>query len=263
MRWDTASGFRLITAVVCILLLVLPVVVSADTPDNTTPQVTNSILPNDTSQPATTVFPIPENTTIAGSPPPILIIDTPVTENLSCTIYGTVAPGSANATIVSIRWDWGDSQMPEYHGFPYSHVYGSPGTYSLSITALQTDGQNATRTTNISVVRPILTETLPPPVNITLPVGLGGSGAIAGAPVLTLLEPVIDGLNVTLNGNLNPGSPGVTIESVNVDWNDGNSTKSSDLPVDHHYSRDFHHNDHGKPVGRTVNHQENGFGPQG
>ena len=43
-------------------------------------------------------------------------------------------------------------------------------------------------------------------------------------------------MNVTLNGNLNPGSPGVTIESVNVEWNDGNITKSPDLPVHHQYS---------------------------
>jgi DNA integrity scanning protein DisA with diadenylate cyclase activity len=54
-------------------------------------------------------------------------------------------------------------------------------------------------------------------------------------PVLTLLEPVIDRTNVTLNGNLNSGSPGVTIESVNVDWDDGNFSKSADLPVSHQY----------------------------
>jgi DNA integrity scanning protein DisA with diadenylate cyclase activity len=236
MRRDTSSGFWLITAVVCILLLILPVVVSADTPDNTTPQVTNSILPNDTSQPVTTVTPIMENTTIAVTPPPVLIIDTPVTENLTCTIYGTVAPGSANVAIVSIRWGWGDSQIPEYHGFPYSHVYGSPGTYILSITALQSDGQNATWTTNISVDRSAIAETTPAPLNTSVPAASGGPGTIAAAPVLTLLEPVIDGMNVTLNGNLNAGSPWVIIESVKVDWNDGNLTTSPDLPVTHQYS---------------------------
>ena len=141
-----------------------------------------------------------------------------------------------NVTIVSIRWDWGDSHTLEYHGFPYSHVYGSPGTYILSITALQSDGQNATRTTNISVDRPVIPETLPAPVNTSVPAGPEGPGMIANAPILTLLEPVIDGMNVTLNGNLNPGSPGVTIESVNVDWNDGNITESPDLPVHHQYS---------------------------
>jgi hypothetical protein len=55
-------------------------------------------------------------------------------------------------------------------------------------------------------------------------------------PVLTLLEPVIDGTNVTLNGNLNPGSPGVAIKSVTVDWNDGNVTTAMDLPVSYHYA---------------------------
>ena len=115
-------------------------------------------------------------------------------------------------------------------------MYGSSGTYTLSITALQSDGQNATRTTNISVVQPVITETLPAPVNTSVPGGPGRPGTIISAPFLTLLEPVIDGMNVTLNGNLNPGSPGVTIESVNVDWNDGNNTKSPDLPVHHQYS---------------------------
>jgi DNA integrity scanning protein DisA with diadenylate cyclase activity len=59
---------------------------------------------------------------------------------------------------------------------------------------------------------------------------------VVHAPVLTLLEPAIDRMNVTLNGNLNAGSPDATIESVKVDWNDGSITTSSDLPVAHRYS---------------------------
>jgi len=172
MRRDTASGLRLITAVVCILPLILSVVVSADTPDNITPQVTTDVVYDVTSEPPTPAPTEPEppvNTTIAVIPPPVLIIDSLVTENLICTIYGTVAPGSVNVTIISIRWDWGDSQTPEYHGFPYSHVYISPGTYILSINALQSDGQNTTLTTNVSVARPVITETLPTAVNTSVP----------------------------------------------------------------------------------------------
>ncbi len=237
---DTSYGFWLSAAVVC-LLLVLPGVVCAETPGNTTPgpQVTTDVVSGVTSEPATPTptEPVPPvNTTIAVIPPPVLIIDSLVTENLTCTIYGTVAPGSVNVTIVSIRWDWGDNGTPEYHGFPYSHVYGSPGTYILSITALQSDGQNDILITNISVVRPVIPETFPTAVNISVPMGPGGPGGVVSAPLLTLLEPVIAGMNVTLNGNLNPGSPGVFIESVNVDWNDGNITKSPDLPVHHQYS---------------------------
>ncbi len=236
---DTPYGFWMSAGVVC-LLLILPGVVYGETPGNTTPgpQVTTDVVSSVTSElatPAPTEPVHPLNTTIAVIPPPFLIIESQVTENLTCTVYGTVAPGSVNVTIVSIRWDWGDSGTPEYHGFPYSHVYGSHGTYLLSITALQSDGQNSTLTTNISVVRPVITETIPTAANTSVPAGPGGLGMVVSAPFLTLLEPVIDGMNVTLNGNLNPGSPGVTIESVNVDWNDGNITKSSDLPVHHQY----------------------------
>ena len=237
---NTSYGFWLSAAVVC-LLLVLPGVVCAETVGNTTaaPQVTTGIVYDVTSEPPTPAPTEPQppvNTTIAVIPPPVLIIDSLVTENLTCTIFGTVASGSVDVTIVSIRWEWGDGGTPEYHGFPYSHVYVSPGTYILSITALQSDGQNTTRTTNVSVALPVITETLPTPVNTSVPGVHGGPVTIANAPILTLLEPVINGMNVTLNGNLNPGSPGVTIESVNVDWNDGNTTKSVDLPVDHQYS---------------------------
>lgn len=57
----------------------------------------------------------------------------------------------------------------------------------------------------------------------------------AGAPALTLLDPVIDGTNVTVNGNLNTLSPGVIIESVSIDWGDGNVTEYPGLPATHQY----------------------------
>ena len=237
---DTTSGLWLITAVVCIIL-VLPGVVFAETLDTTTPipQVTTSIVPNVTSVPITpvpTVFLVYENVTIAVNPPPLLIFDTPEIEKLNCTIYGIVDPGSVNVTIVSIRWDWGDSHTPEYHGFPNSHVYSSSGIYSLSITARQSDGQKVTGTTSISVGQPLIAATPPISLNISVPGAPGGPGLVVSAPVLTLFEPVVDRMNVTLNGNLNAESRGVTIESVSVDWNDGKITKSTDFPLTHHYS---------------------------
>jgi DNA integrity scanning protein DisA with diadenylate cyclase activity/PKD repeat protein len=237
---DTTSGLRKITAVVCIIILVLPGVVFAATLDNTTPgpKVTTGIEPDVISvatTPVPPVFMFLENATITVYPPPVLIFDTPVIKNLTCTLYGIVDPGSVNVTIISIRWDWGDSHTPEYQGFPNSHVYSSPGTYTLSITARQSDGQNVTETTNISVGQPVIPTTLPATLNTPAPGEPGGSVVVVSAPVLILLEPVIDRMNVTLNGNLNSVSPGVTIESVSVDWNDGNTTKSTDLPVTHQY----------------------------
>jgi DNA integrity scanning protein DisA with diadenylate cyclase activity/PKD repeat protein len=236
------TGLRLITAVVCITLLILPGVVFAEAQVNNSSglQANTSVFQLNTSLQVTqepTVTPVPKNTMVAINPPPLLILGTPQVENLSSTMYGSATPGSGNVTLVTVRWDWGDNQMPEFHGFPYSHHYSSPGTYTLTITALQSDGQNITKTTNISVVQPAIPSALPTTINTTAPGAQGGPpGMIAGGPVLTLLEPVIDRKNVTLNGNLNPGSPGATIESVSVDWNDGNITKSTDLPVTHQYS---------------------------
>jgi DNA integrity scanning protein DisA with diadenylate cyclase activity len=262
---DTPSGIRLIIATVCILILVLPGVVFAETQDTAPPGTAapTGTVPNVTSVPAPwvptallslentsgvtpNVTPIPttplplvfislENATGAVNPPPLLIFDPPVIQGLTTTLYGIVSPGSANVTVVSLLWDWGDGKEPEYRGFPNSHVYSSPGTYTFSITARQSDGQNLTGTTKISVGQPLVPATPAVPVllNTTVP---GGPVMVIHPPVLTLLEPAIDRKNVTLNGNLDAGSPGVTIEWVTVDWNDGSVTKSSDLPVAHRFA---------------------------
>jgi DNA integrity scanning protein DisA with diadenylate cyclase activity len=238
---NITSGLRLITAGICLLLFVLPGFAFAETwgSNSSDPQVTTSIISEVTNQPSTTfptVSPVQQNTSIAGPTPPLIVLDIPVIENLTCTIFGSVTPGSVNVTIDSIRWDWGDNITPEYHGFPYSHVYRDPGTYNLSITALQSDGQNITSAVNITVGQRGVPGTIPPTLNTSAIATSGIPGPVPGAPVLTLLEPVIDRTNVTLNGNLNPGSPGITIESVSIDWNDGNFTESADLPVTHQYS---------------------------
>ena len=95
---------------------------------------TTGVTPNVTPIPTTPVplvFISLENATGAVNPPPLLIFDPPVIQNLTTTIYGIVYPGSTNVTIVSLLWDWGDGQAPEYHGFPNSHAYSSPGHLHL------------------------------------------------------------------------------------------------------------------------------------
>lgn len=225
------TGPTAITIVVCLIfLLSVPGAAQIPAPDTTVPVMTTVITEtaNVTSQPT---LPVTENLT--AEPPPILIVGTPEIDNLTVTLHGTAAPGSVNVNIEDVLWDWGDTTAPEYHSFPHSHVYAGPGSYTLSISAIQSDGQNLTRSTNISLEEPPVLPTLPPVPVTSAP---GAPGFPAGAPVLTLLEPVIDGLNVTLNGNLNPGSPAATITSVSVDWNDGNTSNLIDLPATHRYT---------------------------
>jgi DNA integrity scanning protein DisA with diadenylate cyclase activity len=262
---DTHYEVRLIVAVVCILLLVTPGVVIAATVDTPAPgtnvtagpgangtevqatpalpvflstENTGSIIENITIIPTTPVPPVYiylENATNAVNPPPLLIFDTPLIENLTCTIYGIAEPGSGNTTILSILWDWGEDQTPEYHGFQNSHTYRSPGIYSLSIIVRQSDGQIRIGTTKVTMGQPVIPVTVTP--TITVPGGPGGPVMVIHPPVLTLFEPTVDRMNVTLNGNLNAGSPGAAIASVTVDWDDGTSITSADLPVTHQYSR--------------------------
>lgn len=238
---DTTSGIRLIIFVVCILLLAIPGIVCAATVDTTLPGAgaPASVVSNVTSVPTTPVPPVFKflvNSTTAVYPPPLLIFDTPVIENLSCTVYGIVDPGSENVTIASLHVNWGDNQTQEYPKFPFPHVYRSPGTYTLSIAALQSDGQEVTEITKISVNQPVIPDTTDVTPDSTAPEGTGEPVVVIHSPVLTLFEPVIDRMNVTLDGNLNPGSPGVTIDSVSIDWNDGSITRSAGLPVTHQYS---------------------------
>jgi PKD repeat protein len=245
---DTSGSPRII-AVCAIMLLLLSGYASAQTGLNETPGViANSTIPNTSllqvpvadmivqpTIPAVTTAPPLDNTTLIVESPPRITLNKTDTKNLAVTVYGSATPGSPDTTITTIRWDWGENGLEEYHEFPYSHTYGNAGTYTLSITAVQSDGQNATLTDTL------LIEGLPV---IEIPGGLGntsvpvipfGPGTPAGAPILTLLEPVVDGLNVTLNGNLNPGSPSATIRSVDIDWDDGSRSGYLDLPAAHTY----------------------------
>lgn len=185
------------------------------------------------------VIPVPDTPGIPDIPasyPPSLVFDRIERENVSCTVYGSVAPGSENETILSLRWTWGDNNTPEYHGFPNSHDYHNPGKYILTVTAEQSDGQYTSKSgvidTSIQAIPEVTATVNTSPLSI-LP---AGPGIAASPPSLTLLEPVTSRLNVTLNGNLNAGGPGVTIRSVTAEWNDGFTTDAPDLPITHHYN---------------------------
>lgn len=230
----TSAGLKYIAGALLIVLLFLPGVLGAEIISEDTHNLTVTPTPS-LSTPVVTTQPIPPVITtklIPGNPPRLVLILTE-TGDLTSTVFGTAIPGSLNATITEIQWDWGDNSTPENHEFPHSHTYSSPGTYTLSVTAFQSDGLNVTETKTVSIAKPVV----PVITMITNPIPFqpSGPGSQVSAPALTLLEPVIDGMNVTLNGNLNPGSPGVTITSVGIEWDDGNVTNVTDLPATYRY----------------------------
>jgi len=233
------AGSGMITGALVILLLFLAGAVSAETVTNSTSNLTvnastSPVSPFVTTQPAS--LNITNITTVYFNHPPSLVLNRTDIKGLTSTVYGNASPGFANATITTIRWDWGDNSTPEFHGFPYSHNYANPGIYTLMVTALQSDGQSATETAEISVEIPTTFAIPTGLMNLSITGIPQGPAGPASAPVLTLLEPVVDGMNVTLNGNLNAGAPGVTITSVSIAWDDGNVTNVTNFPATYRYA---------------------------
>ena len=240
-------GLKLIALVLCIAGIVLPSATAAETVGEDIadlPNATQTLSPAQEIPLNTTGGELTNGTTNVTTPspppldfsaPPQIVLMPARVMDLTSTILGTSIPGSVNATITSLQWDWGDNTTTEQHEFPHSHTYRSPGTYTLTITAFQSDGLNTTRTTDITIDEPVVV-TPRGPMNISIPGIPTNQPGPANGPALTLLEPVIDGMNVTVNGNLNAGSPGVTISSVRIDWDEGNVTNVTDLPATYRYA---------------------------
>ncbi len=237
------SGLKLAALILCIAGIVIPSVTGAETTGENIadlPNTTQTLSPTQAMQGEdlannTTNVTVPYTQPMDFSNPPQIMLMPARVLDLTSTIFGTALPGSVNATITSLQWDWGDNSSIELHEFPHSHTYPRPGSYTLRITAFQSDGLNTTRTILITVDEPVA---VPPrePMNISIPGTSTSEPGPANGPVLTLLEPVIDGMNVTVNGNLNAGSPGVTISSVSIDWDEGNVTNVTDLPATYRYA---------------------------
>jgi PKD repeat protein len=237
--------------------------------------------------------------------PPTLTLFEPQISGLTVTINGVATPGYEGASITGIaphcfHWDWGDGNS-EDRCFPATHTYSSAGTYTITVTAYQSDGLSTTKTLSVKVGA----ENKPPTAyidsispnpayegqtisfsghgydpdgNITecdwradgtvlssscsfstsLPPGkytiyfrvkddksVWSSWVYADlvvkkaekrkAPELTLFDPQVNGLTVTVNGVTKPGYEGASITKIKWDWGDGNS-EDSWFPVIHTYS---------------------------
>ncbi len=237
------SGLKLVALILCIAGIVIPSATAAETvvediadlPNTTQTSPPTQAIQGENLTTVTTNVSVPDTQPLDFSAPPQIVLMPARVMDLTSTILGTTIPGSVNATITSIQWDWGDNTTTEQHEFPHSHTYRSPGSYTLTITAFQSDGLNTTRTTDITIDEPVAIPTRDP-LLVPIPGFPTNQPGPANGPALTLLEPVIDGMNVTVNGNLDAGSPGVTISSVSIDWDEGNVTNVTDLPATYRYA---------------------------
>ncbi|MEN6341877.1 MAG: diadenylate cyclase [Methanospirillum sp.] len=208
------------------------------------PTPTHTTIPttNPTTIPTTipTTVPTTVSTTSPGSFPPSLILyPTALPQSYSVTVEGSVGPGTSGATITRINWNWGDGVI-EDHAVPNSHTYAGIGSYTITVTAFQSDGQSTTRSMTIFVSGPTEATTAPttgPPVTTTQPPLTVVPTAVAtvGPPVLTLNPPLVNNQTVTIGGMIQPGGPNTAIDLVIWDWGDGIRDTQNTLPVTHIY----------------------------
>jgi len=107
-----------------------------------------------TSSPATaqTTAPTTEPPTIpAGAP--VIALNQPTVENQTVVIGGSIQPGGPGVVVDAIEWDWGDETRIRSNDIPATHSYTAAGSYTITITAFQSDGQTATSTYPISIIQ--------------------------------------------------------------------------------------------------------------
>ena len=66
-------------------------------------------------------------------------------------VDGSVSPYAPDLTVTRIIWDWGDGTTSE-SWFPATHTYTTPGTYTITIIAEQSDGLSTTMEVQVDVL---------------------------------------------------------------------------------------------------------------
>lgn len=231
----------------------------------TTLAVTNATTVPTTTLPTETVTntsTTPVTTTVSVTPhEPLVRIDTPVITNESVTITGSAVAGTVGTTLTAITWDWGDGNY-DAGPFPKSHTYSKPGTYLVTVDARQSDNLSAQSATVVVItpsvqvtvsITPSSPEIPPvtpssPEVTTVTPVAPGTTAITPVAtatspptptrvppPVIILTEPVVDGLRVTLSGEVRAGSPAQAVSRLSWNWGDGTTSENLTFPVSHTY----------------------------
>ncbi|MBU7023339.1 MAG: carboxypeptidase regulatory-like domain-containing protein, partial [Theionarchaea archaeon] len=81
---------------------------------------------------------------------PSLALSAPKVDGLAVTINGAATPGTSNASITRVHWEWGDDSSGD-HWFPASHTYSQAGTYTVTVTAYQSDGLQIAKSVDVKL----------------------------------------------------------------------------------------------------------------
>ncbi|WP_248516291.1 PKD domain-containing protein [Salinarchaeum laminariae] len=109
---------------------------------------------------------------------------------------------ASDGDVVTYKWDFGDGHTTETNTHSTSHVYDTPGTYTVELTVINDDGHTDTTSTTVKIVK-----SPDPPV------------ARLDAP-----DTVVPGKIVTLNASASDVGPGATYEWIV----EGESKKTTD-----------------------------------
>ncbi|MGI0141643.1 MAG: PKD domain-containing protein [Candidatus Micrarchaeales archaeon] len=161
---------------------------------------------------------LPSSTPGGNSPSNLApIINVNIVQNgLNVRMTGSAVPNPnvQGASVVQLLIDWGDGQVT--NGFTqYTHTYSSADDYPIQITAIDSFGNKATIQQSLSVSPGIVT----PGAGGTSSGPSSGGAQCTGNPTFTLNQPTVQGLSVTVSGNL-----GSTVTGGTINWGDGTNT---------------------------------------
>ena len=149
-----------------------------------------------------------------GCPPSVGITGVSAS-GLNVSVSGYV--NSCGSTTISyVAWSWGDgindsTWFPGWY-FPAIHSYCNPGTYTITATAVQSDGEKSDASATAVLSGP------------------------SCSPAILLQNAVTDGLNVSINGTASACSAGTSVASLSWEWGDGTGMTTSGFPGSHTYS---------------------------
>ncbi|HKT57719.1 MAG TPA: PKD domain-containing protein, partial [Microbacterium sp.] len=142
--------------------------------------------------------------------PPTASIATPNCSYMSCSFDGSGSTPAAGTTITGYSWDFGDGSSPST-GATATHVFGLPGTYTVTLTVTGSNGASSRATTSVTAQMP------PAP------------------PTAAQATPSCTYLVCSFDASGSSAMPGATITGYSWDFGDGSAAGSGATPS-HRYT---------------------------